>query len=149
MSQAISEIIANYNLIQTANFQIDATRFVFEQVAVNYNVDYPQNTSIRVRLLNNTGLIPNRHIYYDRVNLSLAPDALIVTKGAATRVSEIISLINGYLELDMDLDDYINETIVGVIGEFRINSKSGSYKFIGNLKITLEEGSALAIRQAS
>lgn len=142
---ALLEVIAAYNNQTTVDNRIDTTDFTFDAPINNTNPGHLNNTLVIARPAAGSTHAGVRNIYYDRVDLSLTPVIPVIKKGSFSNVSQLISMINGYFEIEMTLTDYNDADITNAVGEYFISAHSNSYAFKGSLKVSLVAANPIGI----
>jgi hypothetical protein len=146
---ALSLIVQQYNFGKASNLQINGDDFIFETPSVNTNVTYLRNTRLRVRPKPNTATLDTKNIFYNRIDLNTILGSPTIVKGSATHVADIIDLINNYFGINLVSLDYDNDDITALTGDYYLQSKAGSYMFIGALLVKLVAGATMSIAPSS
>jgi hypothetical protein len=132
----LAAIIDAYNLNLPISQQIGEINYVFDTIPVaNPSIDFSKNTLIKAHAKALSGKYGVKSIFYDRVNLSLLPSVIVYDALAQINISDIVSLINANLGINLTTNDYVEEPIVLVNGNIAVHAKNTSLYYFGTLLV--------------
>lgn len=143
---ALSIIVQKYNQGLDPALQLNDTDYLFDAATANPDVEYNKSTRLRARPTAVSGKVGAVFVYYNRIDLSAVDQKPIVTKGTATKVADVVPLLNSYFGINLVAADYINSDLPTVNGDTTVVITVGSLLFQGTLEFTLELGGTLGIR---
>lgn len=146
---SLSRIVQSYNAGMDPQLHLNDTDYIFDAPIVNPDATPATNTRMRVLPTATSGKYGRVSIYYNRIDASAIQANPIVTRGAATKFSDVVPMLNSFFGINLVAADYVDgplPTQAGALTQANLQMTPVALLFIGSLAFQLENGATLAIR---